>query len=488
MKKLLIHSFVLLAAGLVACSKTDTTVETAPSVNVEVVSRNLTSVTVKLNPTENTSRYKFALGNEYDKDNFLSDDIIGMVTEITNNSMEYTFTNLEKDTYYVVYAVAYDSNNNYGSVTARGVQTMASDFVVSQRYVSDNSAGFNVECSNDYYTWSYGLGTADDRDAFLDNLMPGIVTMEEDFRRQINLFDLTPDTDYVFYVIGYDRGGNESDLFQFPFKTYSLDDSFPNFEIKVGEKTNNFYALSYYVKPNSLASDVYLFVTEPNGYVDIDVLYSIYRSELDDTFASWKESGQGGSYTVLSCVERGGVIEGDMPNPVMECGSRQRAYLVTYDLNGKLAHVKRVDTTVAPYNADLKRPAAKDITLDIYWEKMDYSTAYVNITVDSSSDIVGYFLDLVDNDYFTRASDSKNGGLDSDLSKLYDEFIADLSSRGFFYMTNGYAWYGDTSMFADPEKEYFWAAVPVNGNGTQGMSTDIAISEVFKMSDLDNHQ
>ena len=476
MKKLLINTLVLLAAGLVAsCSKTEgPAAESAPSVSVEVVYRDLTSITVKFVPSDNTSMYKFALGNEFDRDNFLSDDIVGTITEVSNNPVEYTFTGLENATYYVVYAVAYGSNNNPGPITSRGVQTMDADFLVTKKFVSDVSAAFLIECTTDFYSWSCALGTADDKDAFLNNLMPGITTFDEETRRQINFFDLEKGTEYVFYCIGYDRAGRESQLFQIPFTTYNEGDSFPDFDIEIGALVNDFYGLSYSVTPNPLCSEVKMIAIEPNGYYDLDIIDYRYNNIIDEFI---------GNVTNANVATPNAPWVGVCPHETMGVGAKQRAYLATYDLNGELVHVKRFDTTANSLDPSLVEPNAADLKISIRGDLFSYNTVAFEANYDENSGIRAYYIELIDVDFFER---TENNGCGGDLQKLYDKFVTGMTTRsGCLFVYNRPYYYDgliNASTLADPDKEWMWAAVALNANGLQGMATELSLSEKFTIS------
>lgn len=479
MKKLLINTFVLLAAGLVACSKSDgpSSIETAPSVSVEVLSRSLTSVTVKFVPSDNTTMYKFALGNEFDRDNFLNDDIIGTVVEVSNNPVEYTFDGLESSSYYVIYAVAYNSNNETGPVTSRGIQTMNTDFVVTQKYFSDDSAGFFIECSTDYYTWSCALGTADDRDAFLDNLMPGISTFDEDFHRQVNYFDLQKGTDYVFYCIGYDRAGRESNLFEIAFTTYDDSDSFPNFDITIGDRLSDFLYQSYDVQPNSLVSSMLFFAIEPDGYYDYDVLDGEFSGVIDEAVLQFTSgvktivNGMTDTYSFEAQHETQGV------------GAKQRAYVVTYDLNGDLAHIKRFDSSTPAFDATLLDPKRSDISFDII--NTGSLSAAVKVSYPENSGIVAYYIDLITVATVDEIVENYGGELnDAAIDYIYT-LVMTQSAPGFVYrMPDATSTYSNSADLVDMTTEWYWVIIPMNANGTASITPGgIALSPAFTCQD-----
>ena len=482
MKKFLINALVLLSAGLVACQSDGpaASTETAPSVVVEVLSRSLTSVTLKFVPSDNAAMYKFALGNEFDRDNFLNDDLIGTVVEVSNNPVEYTFDGLESSTYYVVYAVAYDSENKMGPVTSRGVQTMNTDFVVSQKYMSDTSAGFLIDCSTDYYTWSCALGTADDRDAFLDNLMPGIITYDESFHRQVNYFDLQKGTDYVFYCIGYDRAGRESNLFEFPFTTYDDSDSFPDFTIEIGNPVSDFMYQSYIVTPNSLVSSILVLPLEPDGNYDYNVLNGTYGGEIDEAiryFTSGVQtviSGDEDTYFFAAQHETQGV------------GAKQRAYVVTYDLNGDLAHVKCFDSSTPGFDPTLLDPKASDISFVIYpVPESTVPLAVVDIICKENSDIVAYYFDLITVDTVNAIIEDPQFG-NGELNDAALDYIRRLvigsedNYPGFVYREPVSGWEMNLSSYGDETTEWYWVVFPINANGTSSITNSgTAFSPAF---------
>ena len=176
MKKLLIQPCVLMVASLglllTACGETENgpvKVLGKPTVSIEFVGTpGVSDVTVKFVPTEETAKFNYAIGSEQDRENFENGDIVGMQTETSNQEITHTWNELEAGEYYVVYAMAYDEDGAAGPVSAHGFKTASSDFVVETYYIGDNSAAFRITNTNDYYTYKYALGTAADKEAFLN--------------------------------------------------------------------------------------------------------------------------------------------------------------------------------------------------------------------------------------------------------------------------------------------------------------------------------
>ena len=211
MKKLLIQPCVLMVASLglllTACGGDEqaggVTVIGEPTVSIEFVGTpGVSDVTVKFVPTEETAKFNYAIGSEQDRENFENGDIVGMQTETSNQEITHTWKDLEAGEYYVVYAMAYDEDGAAGPVSAHGFKTASSDFVVETYYIGDNSAAFRITNTNDYYTYKYALGTAADKEAFLNDELASIKTQSEVFDWAENYFDLEPATEYVFYCVG----------------------------------------------------------------------------------------------------------------------------------------------------------------------------------------------------------------------------------------------------------------------------------------------
>ena len=164
-----------------------------PTVSIEFVGTpGVSDVTVKFVPTEETAKFNYAIGSEQDRENFENGDIVGMQTETSNQEITHTWKDLEAGEYYVVYAMAYDEDGAAGPVSAHGFKTASSDFVVETYYIGDNSAAFRITNTNDYYTYKYALGTAADKEAFLNDELASIKTQSEVFDWAETISTLSP--------------------------------------------------------------------------------------------------------------------------------------------------------------------------------------------------------------------------------------------------------------------------------------------------------
>ena len=123
MKKLFKPCILMAAAvGMLftACDPKAGEVVTEPTVAIEFIGTpGVSEVTVKFTPSANASKFDYAIGTEQDRDNFENGDIIGGLTEMSNEPVTHTWKDLQGGAYYVIYTMAYDAEGAAGPVSAQ---------------------------------------------------------------------------------------------------------------------------------------------------------------------------------------------------------------------------------------------------------------------------------------------------------------------------------------------------------------------------------
>lgn len=482
MRKFLIQSCSLMiaAAGMLLSScKTDPDVKVVvldpePTVSIEFVGTpGVSSVSVKFVPDQSASKYEFAFGSDQDRVNFENGDIVGLEQVVNNSEKEMTWDELNPETYYVVYARAYNEAGEAGPVSALGFKTATSDFMVSPYYVGEDSAGFIVENTNDYYTYRYAVGSAADREAFLNGLLKGMTTMNETFMWGANYFDLVPGTDYVFYCIGEDRSGRPTQLFEIPFKTATKgSNEIPNFTLTEGD--HDFYQQEYIVTPNALCKQLVLYA-QTVGDMD-GVMFGVnnYRGLVMDMIDVYKDiSGEKNVSTFTATNEE---LVATPKNKDMELDTELDLYIVAYDDMYNPHHVQKFASSTPSFNSNAPLPDATHIKLEV----TDVQPGSVNLKVhyENADDLRAMIYTFVEVEWFERE-------LESDYEALRKYFIDNRNNvdqngkpiiDGFQYGTYDFSVPFSTAGLVG---EHFVAAVAMNVNGpTDGWSENMAVSNI----------
>lgn len=495
MKKFLIQPCVLMiaAAGMLlsSCTEPKKTIEVLPgepTVAIEFVgSPGVSSVSVKFVPTENASKYDFAFGQDQDRVSFENHEMVGMMQEMSNHERVQDWDDLEPDTYYVIYARAYNEAGEAGPVSALGFTTASSDFTVSTYYVSDYSAGFLVKTSNDYYQYSYAIGSPADRENFLNGQLDEIDTKNEVFEWVANYLSLTPDTDYVFYCQGIDRSGRDTQLFEIPFRTAAENsDQIPNFTWKMGRQ--DFYVQEYIVTPNELCKQLVLFQESPKDFDGIMFGENNYKGRILDMLNAYKDIATHKNVTTFTATNE--VLVAKPENASMELDSPVEIYIAAYDDMYNPYMVKKYTSKTPSFNDNAAVPVADDIKLTV--TDVDAGKESLTCTMVVNEKVRAYIFDLVEVAYF-------NEQFDGDYAKLRKYFIDNYNTvdettqqkkiQGWVYGAEANQPVSAPYNFSALTKrgDYFLAAVGINENGPVAISNDgktgwaseISVSETF---------
>lgn len=481
---------MIAAAGMLLSScntKTETIVEVLPAeptVAIEFVgSPGVSSVTAKFVPTENASRYVFALGNDQNRVSFENDELTGTIQELTNNERTQDWEDLEAETYYVLYARAYNAAGEAGPVSALGFKTNTSDFMVSTYYVGETSAGFLITNTNDYYTYSYAFASPapEDKEKFLNGLLDKTVVQNEVFEWVGNDLNLLPNTDYVFYCRGIDRSGRETQLFEIPFKTAAENSNeIPNFTWRKGE-LQDFYAQEYIVTPNELCKQVVLYQQTPGDRDQTMFGVNNYKGRVMDFVDTYKDIATEKNVSTFTATNE--ELIATPKNKSFELGAPMELYILAYDEMYKPYQVKRFDTSTPSFDENAAIPTKDEIELTI--TSHDTAKETVNFAMTTTENVRAYIFDIVEVAYFESE-------FDGDYKKLRDYFIANYNGgviEGFVYNQRSTT-VPYTYTAQNKRGDYFMAAVGMNVNGPVASSADgtkngwaeeITISKTFTM-------
>ncbi len=486
MKKLLIQScaFLTIALGLTltGCNgKTEVIVLSEPTVQVELVGTpDPTQFTVTLKPDADVAKYIYALGTEDDKATFLAGGLAGTQTVLGAEERTEEYTGLDAKTKYVLYARAYDADGEPGPLTARLIETYTSDFTVETYYITDESAGFHITNTNDYYQYAICLGAPGMKADFEDNLMEGIITYTEQFDWVENYFDLEPNTEYTFYAKGWDRSGRATKTFEINFKTYEQNsDEIPNFTWEAGE--SDFFEHHYIVTPNSKASRVLFYWMEPDAYDDVIYGPNNWQGKLLEMFDAWKDTADMG---FTQCYYADGVLDAAPQTTDMELGVEMEVYIMAYNEKLEPTTIKRYYVNRPDFQEGLPTAKASDFTIkieNVQNHQFDYTISY------TGEGTTAYYFECYYGPDFDKVYNEDGADHQQFVNNPYyfhDQFNSmKYDGVGFMYKTPSYGpqTYKDTE--AKPFEKgvhYYMVVTPMNDNGPiEGGWGELVISEPF---------
>lgn len=466
MKQFLTKSFALtlIALGCIftSCEKTTKTevLDPQPGVKVTLIEPMGTNdVTAQFVANDQAAYYAYAIGTDtaIDKELFLSGTLPGYTTFAGKEPKTVKFEDLEQGVRYVIYAIAFDANDAKGPLSVTSVYTAEHNFVVTKQYVGDNSAGFDIRCSDDYSSYIYCLGKPDDREAFINGELEGIKRRSETFIYTENFFGIQPDTDFVFYAMGFDRHGDETDLIEIPIRTAALNsDEIPNATVTYGEA--DFYAQNYTITPNAKCKKVVFYQKRQVDFNDVIENKNNWASNYMEMFDAW----QGYTpdkitemTTTFSATDK--ILEARPFLVEFELGVAVDLYVLVYDENYKPAHVKHIPRTLPAKNPALAIPLASEF--DCKLNNFSAETQTIDFSVKYTGDnLTGYFFEIIDKAWYDAQQPTAPHFLHNYL------FQGRLYAGGFVYHKKDFSTaYSDKGI--KPDKDYFIAICPMNANG-----------------------
>lgn len=457
MKKLLIQPCALMIIALstfaYGCetSKPDPTPETDLSVKIEKVGDSQTSsVTVKFTPEEGTSKFTYAIGQPADLESFLDGKIPGYTTVPNGNPLEYTFEDLEESSY-TIFARAYNAEGEGGAPVEYIVKTAKADFAVTKYYVTDISAGFQVITTADYNRYVYYLGTPDDLEAF-KNDETSSTSATDTYLRTYNYWKLTPDTEYTFYVKGWNRNNEETNVFAINFRTEPLgSDAIPNVEFTPGRA--DFYQQTYTVTGNDKCGMIVLRQsTKDYNSQTIEGYHGDIMKMLDiwkDTTSEWM--------TCFKTTED--VLVANCTTPELALGAELDVYVVIYDNNYNPVGIKKFTPTTPVEN-----PNASKENMGVTITPTQTAQNGIKYTVNTEENVRLYLMDIYNNDEYNKVVAKEGADINA---KFQQDLLSRPSSTVIDYDSRESEWTNQEITFL-LNKKYYIVVAPTNENGPYG--------------------
>lgn len=443
----------------------------ASVIDVEILVQTDTEISARFTPNAATKSFEIALGERslYDVADFMAGDVPGYLTinmdELNGNSYyDYTWkadgVKFDTKEAYHVFARGKNAAGDWGSVADKLAQPAVVPFDVTTQYVSDVSAGFQFNLSQNIYQFVYNFGESGMLDEFINGDMENNKTMNECFRWTANYFDLKSDADYSFYAQGYYRNGKETDPVEIKIHTYPEgSDEIVNFEFI--DKNGAFDMQHYTVIPNDLCNQIVL-VNYPKGEEIYQFDPASYASDILLWLDTWKNSTN--MNFIPSWTANDGETLEAYPDTSNENGPYE-VYVVGMDLNNVPAIAKRFYVDGYKIDENLPLPLKGQFDFTIRAESYNSISLTIECKMNEETHIYGYYMDLIDMEW-ANSIDEKTGkpnieNVDNVRTQLLNGGVLVeqelLQTPYTFDTAAGGGW--------KEEGEYAIVVIPVNTNG-----------------------
>lgn len=479
---LLVCCVALLSTG---CDKSDEIrlTDNDPSVALSLKgAAKRTNFTITFEPKEAVS-WEYALTRYGERSTFEDGTMPGIVKVDDIAAIDVVFNqDVVPQATYTVYARAYDEKGNPGAVASIMVETLSSyagsdDLSGELSWATPTSAAFKMTGDLEFYKLEYAIGTADDRSAFDEGTLDGILERAESEVFTGTFFELEPATDYVIFYRAYNRANVPTDVLEIPVTTPSMGASaWVDFEVRDVDVwkgdltlTGNAQCASYSFFVTPLVGDTFQkglddpfsFQGDPaRVFMDFEmrsVAIRVWDSvPFDFSYLTPQSAGQGGLVTYLP--------------PALETDAELYVYIGMFDTDEKFLGAFRHKYATPEYDDSLT-PATVTATATNITDK----GATIQFT--ASENTFGIFFDTIDADYYDQLIQSD----DYTENYLRDLFFMDPNSGvGYYwqYYKDGFPDHVDTSMKPDPDPDgdpstddakttvrFRIAICPMNANG-----------------------
>lgn len=438
-------AFLIMACPLAVmfqnCTPQQEDVPSAATVYVEILSEDAASCDVRFVPGPEAVSVMYALGTESDLRSFEEGTMAG--TEIVESSepFEVGFSGLDADRTYAVFARGVDKAGKAGGIAVKEFRTNDGVFYAEILYLTDRTAGVRINSDLSYESIKYYLGTADDKDGFLNDetQTQWLEDKEEGFTA--NYFELEPSTEYVFYAIGYDRLGIATELAEVPFVTCAEGDC-PKVSISPSEDMD-FYMARYDLVPNGEVGKIRATVyqtSDLSGIFDGPVwdgdIIGLIDGNLSVNDRAWE-------------VGQGETLKTELTNFMMAETLELEIYAAVYDMDGNLAGLQKFNATTPESFGELPEPHIEIKMSDI----TQYGATY-DFTADENT--VGFYYNTIDAEWL-------DGEMES--TQWHDYYVHEYLKSISYFWVYGQSEYNYVENTGMPGMRYYVAACPVNANG-----------------------
>lgn len=445
---------------LTGCNKNDTEQIDAGSASVSISvfeTGNDSESRAVFKPTENTFSFIYAIGLKDDIESFKNLTLESISQIEGNKETEFIFKDIDSENQYYIFAMAYDENKKPGPVSVQIAKTIDSDFKVSTQYISDESAGFTIDFNNGYSYCDWALGRPEDKEKFLNGeLETESITDPILPHKGINYFNLTPDTEYSFFVKGYDRIGICTSFREIQFTTASKDNC-PKASLNIDEQ--DVYRGKYTFTANDNCGKICVLMCE-KGYYDMIMFdNSHFSGNIVQMLIQWEEINLGEvDFTTKKSLTKVFHTASLTPESELE------AYVLSYDKDFNPAGLQHFTFTTPAFNNE-----APDCTVSI--SISDITSSGAKYTYRFGENTLGFMYDTVEADWY---DDVKNNS--SEWNEFYLHNILFENQQYWAYSKdyeNGIVEFTESS--GNPNFRYYAAACPMNENGIKGWQPAVLV-------------
>lgn len=400
---------------------------------------------VLFTPSEGVSEYSYAIGTDEDKDAFLSGSLeTNCGTVEGDEPSEITFEDLEAG-YYTIYAIATDSTGVKGGLCTLRAFLPDGYFRVEPYYLSARSAGFKFNITQLYYRFEYYLGTAADRDGFINGDIEKDVLEDISMYHVINYLDLEPSTDYVFYAQAYDRADNPTELVEIPFSTYAENEA-PAITLNI--KSLDIYKGVYELVPNDKCGRIDMIISADGTHDFLIESDFHFKGDIPLMVSNWCSTGD-----ITTSTSVGRPLEMSYVTSALKTGAPLEIYAVAYDNEFKVSGVYNFKFSTPDYNPSAGEAKALLSVTNI-------TTNGAKYTIEKGENMLGALYDTLEADWFDMIQEKP---------EYHDFYIHEIMYQNALYfaytpdMIDGKVSFEETQ--GTPNTRYYAAVCPMNENG-----------------------
>lgn len=427
---------------------------TLPSVSITLLETDdWSQCRVRFTPSEGTERFIYYIGQEEELSAFENGTLEGVDTLNTCKEQEVIFYDLELKKEYCIFARAYDSAGQPGGIAFERLFNKA-EIKIEAQYITAASAGISIVMSDRWTSCRYHFGLPSDKDDFVSGKIEGVTVLEKE-RLVVNRFDLTPETDYVVYLIPVNRMGIEYDMIEYSFRTKATGSAA---DVTVEYPVRDVCMLEAKIVPNQYCDRI----------VAVMSLNSVNSAKLDtdydgDIDALLKSLGFGSEYEGRSYNGNPLTISGSMRS-LLKCDTKLELYIGMYDRDGAFLGAEYHMVSTPPFDKSAEEATAEVEIVQIVSGGSDWGVWHsVKALVTPNKHTVGYFVKMYEATQYENMLKQENAE-----DKIREQLLQDYS------MSNNPFVYGNHPIAYINEKIYSWCrknyivVCPFNANGVDG--------------------
>lgn len=451
MKRLLITlgTVAAVAASLFTGCTKDVTVtpDELATVSIERLPSDTTECKFSLKPSENATYFYYLMSETDQTEAFLAGEAAGIMRMEGNQPSELVFEKLDPKTTYHLYAIAYDEAEKQGVLATVKFRPDDGGFKVEQEFVLKNSAAIKVKLGDEYKRIAYYFGKPEDRQAFIDGSLE-ILAMDKIIGEYtFTYYDLQPDTEYAFFVVGYNILDIPTELNEVTFRT-PAEGAGP--EVTLTTDHSDIYRSNFTLTPNEHCFAATAYVCD-KGYRD-ELIYhqSHFKGDVMGMLYTWQGE------TVQSIPQPSTEpLPLEFFTPALQPEFEIEILALLFDENLNPIGVQRILTktpAVNPNAVDPKTISAEIVISDIYKKGATY-------TITPSENAFAIMYDTVDGDWYDDIKET---------SEYYETLVNDeIFKQGRYWSyTNKTVTF--TEKGGKANTKYYAAACPMNENGPLG--------------------